>query len=230
MASMSMLLLGITNINTSPHKQAEEGFGNAEEFWNERDRLHVMVEKISNLEIGAAEEVLFSVKRLGPVEDLSSTEDWSYSINGLHSVMYNYNLGSHLFQHFCCNKLQYLVIFSEQYAETFKRILLWNHLILSHSCAYSSGSQEFSLYGGRMDADPRALPIIGSSQYGTLHSTSILGAPRKNIDDLIYTQGSNIAYGMSLPPGRDYMSKKGLHGYAGIDYQGNIFPHDHLNL
>lgn len=92
------------------------------------------------------------------------------------------------------------------------------------------GSQDFSSYGGRMDVDPHGLPILSSSQYGTPHSASILGAPRRNIDDLIYTQGSNAGYGVSLPPGRDYISGKGLLGSTGSEYQGSIMPRDHLNL
>lgn len=67
-------------------------------------------------------------------------------------------------------------------------------------------------YGGRIDADPRSLSMLSGSSYTGQHASSILGAaPRRNVDDLVYAQSSsNPGYGVSLPPGRDYASGKGL--------------------
>ncbi|CAI0402170.1 unnamed protein product [Linum tenue] len=70
--------------------------------------------------------------------------------------------------------------------------------------------------GGRGDADPRGSSILNNASYnGQQHASSILGAaPRRSVDDLLYSQSlSNPGYGVSLPPGRDYGSGKGpLHG------------------
>ncbi|KAK1314638.1 hypothetical protein QJS10_CPA06g00457 [Acorus calamus] len=85
--------------------------------------------------------------------------------------------------------------------------------------------QDLSPYGGRMDADPRNLSILGSSPYAGQHPPSALGgAPRRNVDNLIYAQGSSSSgYGVGLPPGRDYIAAKGLHGTPlESDYSGSL--------
>lgn len=67
--------------------------------------------------------------------------------------------------------------------------------------------------------------MLSAASYSGQHAPSILGAaPRRSVDDLIYSQGaSNPGYGVSLPPGRDYASGKGLHG-SGMesDYSGSM--------
>lgn len=63
-----------------------------------------------------------------------------------------------------------------------------------------------------MDVDPRNLPILGNSPYGGQHAPSVLGgAPRRNVDDRYAQASSSSVYGVSLPPGRNYVSRKGLH-------------------
>lgn len=54
--------------------------------------------------------------------------------------------------------------------------------------------------------------MLSGSSYSGQHASSILGAaPRRNVDDLMYVQSSsNPGYGVSLPPGRDYATGKGL--------------------
>ncbi|XP_035540200.1 protein SHORT ROOT IN SALT MEDIUM 1-like [Juglans regia] len=82
-------------------------------------------------------------------------------------------------------------------------------------------TQDLLSYGGRMDADPRSLTMLSASSYSGQQAPSILGAaPRRNMDDLMYTQSSsNPGYGVSLPPGRDYATGKGLHGTSlELDY------------
>lgn len=79
-----------------------------------------------------------------------------------------------------------------------------------------------------MDSDPRASSMLSATSYTGRHAPSILGAaPRSNVDDLLYSQNaSNPGYGVSLPPGRDYASGKGLHGNAiELDYPGNALSH-----
>ncbi|GFS39133.1 ATP/GTP-binding protein family [Actinidia rufa] len=73
-------------------------------------------------------------------------------------------------------------------------------------------AQDIMSYGGRLDTDPRSLSMLSASSYGGQHASSILGAaPRRNVDDLMYAQtSSNPGYGVSLPPGRDYATGKGL--------------------
>lgn len=83
-------------------------------------------------------------------------------------------------------------------------------------------------YGGRIDSDPHASSMLSATSYSGQHAPSILGAaPRRNVDDLLYSQNaSNPGYGVSLPPGRDYASGKGIHGNAmDLDYPGNLLPH-----
>lgn len=78
-----------------------------------------------------------------------------------------------------------------------------------------------------MDADPRSLSMLGASSYSGQHTPSILGAaPRRNVDDLMYPQSSsNPGYGVSLPPGRDYATGKGLHGPSlDSDYPSSVLP------
>lgn len=78
-----------------------------------------------------------------------------------------------------------------------------------------------------MDADPRSLSMLSASSYNGQHTPSILGAaPRRNVDDLMYAQSSsNPGYGVSLPPGRDYATGKGLHGpLLDSDYRSSVLP------
>ncbi|KAL7180807.1 hypothetical protein ACSBR1_039797 [Camellia fascicularis] len=89
-------------------------------------------------------------------------------------------------------------------------------------------AQDHMSFGGRIDADPRSLSILSGSSYGGQHTPSILGAaPQRNVDDLIYAQSSsNPGYGVSLPPGRDYATGKGLHGASlDSDYPGSLLAH-----
>lgn len=70
--------------------------------------------------------------------------------------------------------------------------------------------------------------MLSATSYSGQHAPSILGAaPRRNVDDLLYSQNaSNPGYGVSLPPGRDYASGKGLNGNAmELDYAGNLLSH-----
>ncbi|KAL5100195.1 hypothetical protein RYX36_004522 [Vicia faba] len=89
-------------------------------------------------------------------------------------------------------------------------------------------TQDLMSYGGRIDSDPHASSMLSATSYSGQHAPSILGAaPRRNVDDLLYSQNaSNPGYGVSLPPGRDYASGKGIHGTAmDLDYPGNLLPH-----
>ncbi|XP_042983456.1 protein SHORT ROOT IN SALT MEDIUM 1 isoform X1 [Carya illinoinensis] len=82
-------------------------------------------------------------------------------------------------------------------------------------------TQDAISYGGRMDADPRTLSMLSASSYSGQRAPSIVGeASLRNMDDLVYAQSSsNPGYGVSLPPGRDYATGKGLHGAsAEVDY------------
>ncbi|CAH1431135.1 unnamed protein product [Lactuca virosa] len=94
---------------------------------------------------------------------------------------------------------------------------------LSRATTIRHTGQELSSYTGRMD---------DMSHHGQQHAPSILGAaPPRDIDNHVYTHTSASAtsgYGVSLPPGRDYGSAKGLHstpqaamvargGYARVD-------------
>ncbi|URD78443.1 cell division cycle and apoptosis regulator 1 [Musa troglodytarum] len=95
------------------------------------------------------------------------------------------------------------------------------------------GSQEISSYGARTDADPRGLSVYGATSYGGQVAASILGgAPRRNVDDLMYVQGSsNAAYGVGLPPGRDYAAGKGILGPPHeSNYQANVLSRTHPTL
>lgn len=79
-----------------------------------------------------------------------------------------------------------------------------------------------------MDSDPRGSSMLSATSYSGQHAPSILGAaPRRNVDDLLYSQNaSNPGYGVSLPPGRDYASGKVLHGNAmELDYPSNVLSH-----
>ncbi|KAJ6312143.1 hypothetical protein OIU77_013820 [Salix suchowensis] len=75
-------------------------------------------------------------------------------------------------------------------------------------------TQDLMSFGGRIDADARNSSLLNSSTYNGQHAPSILGAaPRRSVEDLLYPQSSsNPGYGVSLPPGRDYGTGKGLHG------------------
>ncbi|XP_027914489.1 protein SHORT ROOT IN SALT MEDIUM 1 isoform X1 [Vigna unguiculata] len=100
--------------------------------------------------------------------------------------------------------------------------------LAARAAASRHPTQDLVSYGGRMDSDPRGSSMLSATSYGGQHAPSILGAaPRRNVDDLLYSQNaSNPGYGVSLPPGRDYASGKGLHGNAmEIDYPGNVLPH-----
>ncbi|KAE9605540.1 putative Cell cycle and apoptosis regulator protein [Lupinus albus] len=95
--------------------------------------------------------------------------------------------------------------------------------LAARAAASRHPTQDLMSYGGRMDSDPRASSMLSAASYSGQHAPSILGAaPRRNVDDLLYSQNaSNPGYGVSLPPGRDYASGKGLHGNAmELDYSG----------
>ncbi|XP_019460840.1 PREDICTED: cell division cycle and apoptosis regulator protein 1 isoform X2 [Lupinus angustifolius] len=95
--------------------------------------------------------------------------------------------------------------------------------LAARAAASRHPTQDLMSYGGRMDSDPRASSMLSAASYSGQHAPSILGAaPRRNVDDLLYSQNaSNPGYGVSLPPGRDYASGKGLHGNAmELDYPG----------
>ena len=53
-----------------------------------------------------------------------------------------------------------------------------------------------SPYGGRMDADPRNMSVLGGGPYSAQRPASILGGPSRSNVDLVYRVG--------LPPSRDY--------------------------
>lgn len=82
-------------------------------------------------------------------------------------------------------------------------------------------------YGRRLESDPHGLSSLHSaSSYATQHTPSLLGAaPRRNLDDYIYLESSsNPGYGVSLPPGRDYGTGKGILTAASLDldYPGGM--------
>ncbi|KAI3713942.1 hypothetical protein L1987_72530 [Smallanthus sonchifolius] len=96
--------------------------------------------------------------------------------------------------------------------------------LAARSAAVRHVGQEILPYGGRFDADLHSLSMIS----GTQHAPSILGAaPRREVEDLMYAHGSaNPGYGVSLPPGRAYVSGKSLHGTSlESDYPGSILAH-----
>ncbi|XP_057726340.1 protein SHORT ROOT IN SALT MEDIUM 1 [Arachis stenosperma] len=96
--------------------------------------------------------------------------------------------------------------------------------LAARTAASRHTAQDLLSYGGRIDSDPRASSMLSAASYSGQHAPSILGAaPRRNLDDLLYSQNaSNPGYGVSLPPGRDYASGKALHGNAmELDYPGN---------
>ncbi|MED6148926.1 hypothetical protein PIB30_057587 [Stylosanthes scabra] len=96
--------------------------------------------------------------------------------------------------------------------------------LAARTAATRHPAQDLLSYGGRIDSDPRASSMLSAASYSGQHAPSILGAaPRRNMDDLLYSQNaSNPGYGVSLPPGRDYASGKALHGNAlELDYPGN---------
>jgi hypothetical protein len=87
--------------------------------------------------------------------------------------------------------------------------------------------QDLLSYGGRVEAaDPRTLLGGGSSLH--TQAPSILGAaPRRNVEELVYAAqaSSNSGYGVSLPPGREYATGKGLHGSSlDPDYPVGLLP------
>jgi hypothetical protein len=92
--------------------------------------------------------------------------------------------------------------------------------------------QEIGAYG-RVEADSRNMSILGSVPYGRQQAASLLeGAPRSNIDNLVYGQGSSTSgYGAGLPPGRDYAAGKGLlHPSSDPDYRDSILPRVHPGI
>ncbi|CAL5188797.1 unnamed protein product [Lathyrus oleraceus] len=100
--------------------------------------------------------------------------------------------------------------------------------LTARAAASRHPTQDLMSYGGRIDSDPHASSMLSATSYSGQHAPSILGAaPRRNVDDLLYSQNaSNPGYGVSLPPGRDYASGKGIHGNAmDLDYPGNLLPH-----
>ncbi|GAU37649.1 hypothetical protein TSUD_220750 [Trifolium subterraneum] len=100
--------------------------------------------------------------------------------------------------------------------------------LAARAAASRHPTQDLMSYGGRIDSDPHASSMLSATSYGGQHAPSILGAaPRRNVDDLLYSQNaSNPGYGVSLPPGRDYASGKGIHGNAmDLDYPANLLSH-----
>ncbi|CAK8536683.1 unnamed protein product [Lathyrus sativus] len=100
--------------------------------------------------------------------------------------------------------------------------------LTARAAASRHPTQDLMSYGGRIDSDPHASSMLNATSYSGQHAPSILGAaPRRNMDDLLYSQNaSNPGYGVSLPPGRDYASGKAIHGNAmDLDYPGNLLPH-----
>ncbi|KAF7828032.1 cell division cycle and apoptosis regulator protein 1 [Senna tora] len=97
--------------------------------------------------------------------------------------------------------------------------------LAARAAASRHTTQDLLSYGGRMDTDTLGSSMLSATSYSGQHTPSILGAaPRRNVDDLLYSQStSNPGYGVSLPPGRDYASGKGLHG-SGMesDYTGSV--------
>ncbi|XP_062229048.1 protein SHORT ROOT IN SALT MEDIUM 1-like isoform X2 [Phragmites australis] len=100
------------------------------------------------------------------------------------------------------------------------------------SAPIHQGSQEIGAYG-RVEADNRNMSILGTAPYGRQQAASLLeGAPRTNIDSLVYGQGSSSSgYSTGLPPGRDYASGKGLlHPSSDSDYRDSIVPRGHPGI
>ncbi|XP_078444603.1 ATP/GTP-binding protein family isoform X2 [Wolffia australiana] len=84
-----------------------------------------------------------------------------------------------------------------------------------------------SSYGGRMDVDPRSMPVAGTAPYGGQRSGTSLGGPSRGNVEHVYPPGPTSAgYRVGLPPGREYdVGGKGLHGAAlEPSYQGRILP------
>jgi len=101
--------------------------------------------------------------------------------------------------------------------------------LAARAAASRHPTQDLLSYGGRIDSDPHASSMLSATSYSGQHAPSILGAaPRRNVDDLLYSQNaSNPGYGVSLPPGRDYASGKGIHGNAmDLDYPVSLLSHD----
>ncbi|KAK2429180.1 protein SHORT ROOT IN SALT MEDIUM [Trifolium repens] len=100
--------------------------------------------------------------------------------------------------------------------------------LAARAAASRHPTQDLMSYGGRIDSEPHASSMLSATSYSGQHAPSILGAaPRRNVDDLLYSQNaSNPGYGVSLPPGRDYASGKGIHGNAmDLDYPANLLSH-----
>ncbi|XP_045810628.1 protein SHORT ROOT IN SALT MEDIUM 1 isoform X1 [Trifolium pratense] len=101
--------------------------------------------------------------------------------------------------------------------------------LAARAAASRHPTQDLMSYGGRIDSEPHASSMLSATSYSGQHAPSILGAaPRRNVDDLLYSQNaSNPGYGVSLPPGRDYASGKGIHGNAmDLDYPANPLSSD----
>ncbi|TVU07901.1 hypothetical protein EJB05_41277, partial [Eragrostis curvula] len=100
------------------------------------------------------------------------------------------------------------------------------------SAPVHQASQDIGAYG-RVEADRGNVSILGSVPYGRQQTASLLeGAPRSNIDNLVYGQGSSSSgYGAGLPPGRDYAAGKGLlHPSSDPDYRDSILPRAHPGM
>ncbi|XWS34124.1 hypothetical protein CRYUN_Cryun21dG0013100 [Craigia yunnanensis] len=94
--------------------------------------------------------------------------------------------------------------------------------LAARAAASRHSTQDHMPYRGRIDADPCSLSLLSSSSSYGGQPPSILGAaPRRNVDDLVYPPNSaNPGYGVSLPPGRDYGTKR-LHTSLESEYPGS---------
>lgn len=63
------------------------------------------------------------------------------------------------------------------------------------------------------------LSVQNTSSYASQHAPLLGAVPRRNLDDYSYPQSSsNTGYGVSLPPGRDYSTEKGILSAASLAY------------
>ncbi|CAA2954884.1 cell division cycle and apoptosis regulator 1 [Olea europaea subsp. europaea] len=100
--------------------------------------------------------------------------------------------------------------------------------LAARSTVHHPGQDPVS-YVGRTNQEHHNLSMPSGSSYRGQHAPSILGAaPQRKVDDVVYAQSSsNPGYGVSLPPGRDYGTGKGLHGTSlDLDYPSSISARD----
>ncbi|CAM8922227.1 unnamed protein product [Rhodiola kirilowii] len=96
--------------------------------------------------------------------------------------------------------------------------------LASRGASIRHPTQDLMSYGGRTDPETRNVHLMSGSSFGSQQTPSILGAAPRRVADDIFPQGSsNPGYGVSLPPGRDYGSAKGLHAASlELDYPGGV--------